>query len=74
MEERKLTKADIDKVRHIEGFPVAKDEDIIAKIYDNRENAVKISINQGAKKYQIECYLFPQKAPKKLLYSKFSKK
>lgn len=30
MEERKLTKADIDKVRHIEGFPVARDEDIIA--------------------------------------------
>ena len=26
----KLTKEDIDKVRHIEGFPVAKDEDIIA--------------------------------------------
>ena len=30
MEERNLTKADIDKVRHIEGFPIAKDEDIIA--------------------------------------------
>lgn len=30
MEERALTKADIDKVRHIEGFPIAKDEDIIA--------------------------------------------
>ena len=30
MEEHKLTKADIDKVRHIEGFPIAKDEDIIA--------------------------------------------
>jgi len=30
MEERKLTKADIDKVRQIEGFPIAKDEDIIA--------------------------------------------
>lgn len=30
MEPRKLTKADIDKVRHIEGFPVGKDEDIIA--------------------------------------------
>ena len=30
MEERKLTKTDIDKVRHIEGFPIAKDEDIIA--------------------------------------------
>ncbi len=30
MEEHKLTKADIDKVRDIEGFPVAKDEDIIA--------------------------------------------
>ncbi len=29
-ENRKLTKADIDKVRHIEGFPIAKDEDIIA--------------------------------------------
>ena len=27
---RKLTTADIDKVRHIEGFPIAKDEDIIA--------------------------------------------
>lgn len=26
----KLTKEDIDKVRHIEGFPIAKDEDIIA--------------------------------------------
>ncbi len=26
----KLTKADLDKVRNIEGFPVAKDEDIIA--------------------------------------------
>jgi DNA modification methylase len=26
----KLTKADIDKVRHMEGFPIAKDEDIIA--------------------------------------------
>jgi DNA modification methylase/DNA-directed RNA polymerase subunit RPC12/RpoP len=30
MERRKLTKQDIDKVRHIEGFPIAKDEDIIA--------------------------------------------
>lgn len=30
MERRKLTKADIDKVRNIEGFPIAKDEDIIA--------------------------------------------
>ena len=30
MEKRKLTVADIDKVRHIEGFPIAKDEDIIA--------------------------------------------
>ena len=30
MEERKLTKADLDKVRDIEGFPIAKDEDIIA--------------------------------------------
>lgn len=30
MEPRKLTKADIDKVRHIEGFPVGTDEDIIA--------------------------------------------
>lgn len=30
MQQRKLTKADIDKVRHIEGFPIAKDEDIIA--------------------------------------------
>ena len=30
MEPRKLTKVDIDKVRHIEGFPVGRDEDIIA--------------------------------------------
>ena len=30
MERRMLTKADIDKVRNIEGFPIAKDEDIIA--------------------------------------------
>ena len=30
MEHRKLTKADIDKVREIEGFPVGSDEDIIA--------------------------------------------
>ena len=30
MEPRKLTKADIDKVRHIEGFPIATDEDIIS--------------------------------------------
>ena len=30
MEERRLTKADIDKVRDMEGFPIAKDEDIIA--------------------------------------------
>ena len=30
MERRKLTKEDIDKVRHIEGFPIAKDDDIIA--------------------------------------------
>lgn len=30
MEERKLTKEDIDRVRGIEGFPSAKDEDIIA--------------------------------------------
>lgn len=30
MEPRKLTKEDIDKVRHIDGFPIAKDEDIIA--------------------------------------------
>lgn len=29
MEPRKLTKADIDKVRHIEGFPVGSDEAII---------------------------------------------
>jgi hypothetical protein len=26
----KLTKEDIDKVRYIEGFPIAKDEDIVA--------------------------------------------
>ncbi|MDD4496204.1 MAG: DNA methyltransferase [Eubacteriales bacterium] len=30
MEERKLTKEDIDRVRGIKGFPIAKDEDIIA--------------------------------------------
>lgn len=30
MERRKLTKADIDKVRDIEGFPIGSDEDIIA--------------------------------------------
>ena len=30
MEPRKLTKEDIDKVRHIEGFPIGKDESIIA--------------------------------------------
>ena len=30
MESRKLTKEDIDKVRHIEGFPLGTDEDIIA--------------------------------------------
>jgi predicted RNA-binding Zn-ribbon protein involved in translation (DUF1610 family) len=30
MEERKLTKEDIDRVRGIGGFPIAKDEDIIA--------------------------------------------
>ncbi|WP_312640281.1 DNA methyltransferase [Hydrogenoanaerobacterium sp.] len=30
MEPRKLTKEDIDKVRNIEGFPIASDEDIIA--------------------------------------------
>lgn len=30
MEEHKLTKTDIDIVRHIDGFPIAKDEDIIA--------------------------------------------
>lgn len=30
MESRKLTKADLDKVRDIEGFPIANDEDIIA--------------------------------------------
>lgn len=30
MDKRKLTKADIDKVRSIDGFPIAKDEDIIA--------------------------------------------
>lgn len=30
MEPRKLTKADIDKVRNIEGFPIGSDEDIIA--------------------------------------------
>lgn len=30
METRKLTKADLDKVRNIEGFPIADDEDIIA--------------------------------------------
>ncbi|MDO4548994.1 MAG: DNA methyltransferase, partial [Clostridia bacterium] len=30
MIERKLTKEDIDRVRGIEGFPIAKDEDIIA--------------------------------------------
>lgn len=30
MERRKLTAADIDKVRHIEGFPIGSDEDIIA--------------------------------------------
>ena len=29
MESRKLTKADLDKVRNIEGFPIADDEDII---------------------------------------------
>ena len=36
MEEQNLTKADIDKVRHIEGFPIAKDEDIHASGYLKR--------------------------------------
>ena len=31
MEKRKLTKEDIDKVRGIEGFPVASDEGIISR-------------------------------------------
>ena len=35
-EEQNLTKADIDKVRHIEGFPIAKDEDIHASGYLKR--------------------------------------
>lgn len=30
MERKKLTKEDIDRVRHIEGFPIGTDEDIIA--------------------------------------------
>lgn len=30
MEKRKLTKEDLDKVRNIEGFPIGRDEDIIA--------------------------------------------
>lgn len=30
MEPRKLTKEDLDKVRHIDGFPIGRDEDIIA--------------------------------------------
>jgi DNA modification methylase/DNA-directed RNA polymerase subunit RPC12/RpoP len=30
MKERKLTKEDIDRVRNVEGFPIAEDEDIIA--------------------------------------------
>lgn len=30
MEQRKLTREDLDKVRDIEGFPIGKDEDIIA--------------------------------------------
>ena len=30
MERRELTKADLDKVRDIEGFPIGTDEDIIA--------------------------------------------
>ena len=30
LEKRELTTTDIDKVRQIEGFPIAKDEDIIA--------------------------------------------
>lgn len=30
MERRKLTKEDLDRVRHIEGFPIGKDEDIVA--------------------------------------------
>jgi DNA modification methylase len=30
MERKTLTRADIDKVRNIEGFPIAKDEDIVA--------------------------------------------
>ena len=30
MERRKLTKADIEKVRNVEGFPIGADEDIIA--------------------------------------------
>ena len=36
MEEQNLTKADIDKVLHIEGFPIAKDEDIQASGYLKR--------------------------------------
>ena len=42
MERRKLTKADIDKVRNIEGFPIAEDEDMITgnryKSYHIRKN------------------------------------
>ena len=30
MESRKLTKADLDKVRDVEGFPVGSDDDIIS--------------------------------------------
>ena len=30
MEPRKLTKADIDKIRSIDGFPIGQDEDVIS--------------------------------------------
>ena len=30
MEQRKLTKADIDKIRSIDGFPIGQDEDVIS--------------------------------------------
>ena len=59
MEPRKLTNADIDKVRHIEGFPIAEDEDIIAlsnaPYYTACPNPfIEEFISENGKKYDEE--------------------
>ena len=65
MEKRKLTKEDLDKVRSIEGFPIGRDEDIIALSDGNYISAgdCYVFANDGSPRMgPVQMGLLPKKA------------